>query len=114
MKSSEKKNLYRRFLEKELNAAELDEFFLLVENGEFDLDYQDVMPVVEEPVMIKEIPKTKIRPLFSALIKLTVAASLLFVSAIGYLAYRRTENLKQQSLFTTVRVPVGSIRIITH
>ncbi|QNK61318.1 FecR domain-containing protein [Pedobacter sp. PAMC26386] len=108
MKSSEKKNLYRRFLEKELNAAELDEFFLLVENGEFDADYLDIMPVVEVAV-----PKTKIRPLFRALIKLAVAASLLFVSAIGYLAYRRTENLKQQSLFTTVSVPVGSIKIIT-
>jgi transmembrane sensor len=111
MKSSEKKNLYRRFLEKELNAAELDEFFLLVENGEFDSDYQDIMPVVEEPVMITESVTT--RPLFRALIKLTVAASLLFVSAIGYLAYRKTENLKQQSLFTTVRVPVGSVKIIT-
>ena len=116
MKSSEKKNLYCRFLEKELNAAELDEFFLLVENGEFDFDYQDVMPMVEEPVMITAavaIPKIKMRPLHRFLIKLTVAASLLFVSATGYLAYRRTENLKLQSLFTTVSVPVGSVKIIT-
>jgi transmembrane sensor len=128
MKSSEKKNLYRRFLEKELNAAELDEFFLLVESGEFDSDYLDVMPAVEAPVMIKEavtdqesvadtntlsVRETKIRPLFKALIKVTVAASLLFVSVTGYLAYRRTESLKQQSLFTTVSVPVGSVKIIT-
>ncbi|MBB5634783.1 ferric-dicitrate binding protein FerR (iron transport regulator) [Pedobacter cryoconitis] len=125
MKSSEKKNLYRRFLEKELNAAELDEFFLLVENGEFDFDYQEVMPVVEESgivtapvreehtIEVVNVPQTKIRPLFRALIRLTVAASLLLISAIGYLAYRRTENLKQQFLFTTVKVPVGSVRIIT-
>lgn len=112
MKWSEKKNLYRRFLEKELNAAELDEFFLLVENGEFDADYLDSMPVVELPVMIKE-PETKMRPLFKTLIRLTVAASLICASVTGYLAYRRTENLKQQSLFTTISVPVGSVKIIT-
>lgn len=128
MKSSEKKNLYRRFLEKELNAAELDAFFLLVENGEFDNDYQNLMPAVEEPVMISEfvkaekpliaeepviVPQVKGRSVFKLFVRLAVAASLLLVSAIGYLTYRKTENLKQQSIYTTVSVPVGSVKIIT-
>lgn len=136
MKSSEKKNLYRRFLEKELNAAELDEFFLLVENGEFDLDYQDMMPMVgghgmEIPVAAKEVPMivdqapvlaeddriiaspVKIRPVFKLFIRISVAASLVLVSALAYLAHRKAENLKQQTSFTTVIVPVGSVKIIT-
>lgn len=136
MKSSEKKNLYRRFLEKELNAAELDEFFLLVENGEFDLDYLDVMPVVEGRKMETQVAaeetqvvaggnlvvaeeKTGIvspvsmRPVLKLFIKVAVAASLLLVSTLGYLAHRKAENLKQQTSFTTVTVPVGSVKIIT-
>lgn len=122
MKSSEKKNLYRRFLEKELNAAELDEFFLLVENGEFDLDYLTMMPMVEGQSM--EIPvaaeedrviasPVKIRPVFKLFIRIGVAASLILISALTYLAHRKAENLKQQTSFTTVIVPVGSVKIIT-
>lgn len=110
MKSSEKKNLYRRFLEKELNAAELDEFFLLVENGEFDLDYLDMMPMVEGQVIASPV---KIRSVFKLFIKVAVAASLVFVSALAYLSHRKAENLKQQTSFTTVIVPVGSVKIIT-
>ncbi|WP_367866418.1 FecR family protein [Pedobacter sp. WC2423] len=111
MKSSEKKNLYRRFLEKELNAAELDEFFLLVENGEFDLDYLDMMPAVKEELVIDS--PVKIRPVFKLFIKISIAASLVLISALAYLAQRKAENLKQQTSFTTVIVPVGSIKIIT-
>jgi transmembrane sensor len=122
MKSSEKKNLYRRFLEKELNAAELDEFFLLVENGEFDSDYLDVMPMVEGhgieiPIAAEEdqiiASPVKIKPVFRLFIKVAVAASLVLVSALAYLSHRKAENLKQQALFTTVIVPVGSVKIIT-
>ncbi|RAJ36975.1 FecR family protein [Pedobacter cryoconitis] len=119
MNSSEKKNLYRRFLEKELNAAELDEFFLLVENGEFDLDYLDMMPMVGEkvPVVTEEEPviasPVKLHPVFKFFIKVTVAASFILVSALGYLAHRKAESLKQQTSFTTVIVPVGSVKIIT-
>ena len=111
MKSSEKKNLYRRFLEKELNAAELDEFFLLVENGEFDLDYLDMMPAVKEELVIAS--PVKIRPVFKLFIKISIAASLVLISALAYLAQRKAENLKQQTSFTTVIVPVGSVKIIT-
>jgi len=110
MKSSEKKNLYHRFLEKELNAAELDEFFLLVENGEFDMDYLETMPLVEEEPVT---PRYKIKPLFKTLISIAVAASLLLVSAVGYFLHYQAENLKLQSSFTTVSVPVGSVKIIT-
>lgn len=48
MEFGEKKNLYQRFLNKELNAVELEQFFMLLENGEFDEEYQDLMPAVEE------------------------------------------------------------------
>lgn len=111
MKSSEKKNLYHRFLEKELDAAELDAFFLLVENGEFDMDYLETMPLVEEKPVAA--PRYKIKPLFKTLISIAVAASLLIISAAGYFLHRQTENLKLQSSFTIVRVPVGSVKIIT-
>ncbi|HEY0176646.1 MAG TPA: FecR domain-containing protein, partial [Pedobacter sp.] len=83
----------------------------LVESGEFDTDYLDVMPDIdEEPVTVTHF---KTHPIFKLFVRITVAASLLLISGAGYWAYRKAENLKQQSVFTIVRVPVGSLKIIT-
>lgn len=111
MKLSDKKNLYHRFLKKDLDAAELEDFFQLVENGEFDEDYLDVMPDIDEELVIA--PRFTTHPVFKLFVRIAVAASVLLVSGAGYLAYRRAESLKQQSIFTIVSVPVGSIKIIT-
>lgn len=111
MKLSDKKNLYHRFLLKELNAAELEEFLLLVENGELDEDYLDIMPEVDEEITVS--PKHTSRPVFKLLGRIAIAASLLIISGVSYLAYRRAENLKLQSVYTLIRVPVGSMKIIT-
>lgn len=108
MKLSDKKDLYHRFLRKELDEAGLEEFFLLVAHGEIDLD---IMPDVEEDLAIAPVYKS--HPMLGLFIKISVAASLLLLSGIGYLTYRRIENLKQQSIFTTVTVPVGTMKIIT-
>ena len=108
MKLSEKKDLYHRFLKKELDAAGLEEFFLLVENGEIDID---VMPDVEEDLTVA--PVFKSHPMLKLFIRISVAASLLLIAGAGYLTYRRIESVKQQSVFTTVTVPVGSMKIIT-
>ena len=111
MKLSEKKNLYNRFLDGELNDAELDQFFQLVENGEFDIDYLEVMPDLdEERVIVRPAAK---RPVFKLLSKIAIAASLLMIAGLGYWSYRRAESIRQQSVFTTVEVPVGSMKIIT-
>lgn len=108
MKLSDKKDLYHRFLKKELNAAELEDFFLLVENGEIDLS---MMPEVEED--LTAAPVFKSHPVFKLFVKISIAASVLLLSGVGYLTYRKIENIKQQSVFTIVTVPVGSMKIIT-
>lgn len=108
MKLTDKKELYNRFLKKELDEAGLETFFQLVENGEIDLDS---MPDVEEDIQVA--PVYKPHPVFSLFIKISVAASLLLLSGAGYLAYRRMETLKQQSVYTIVKVPVGTMKIIT-
>lgn len=111
MKLSEKKNLYNRFLDGDLNAAELDAFFQLVENGEFDEDYLEVMPDMDEEKVVTS-PVLK-RPVFKLLSKIAIAASLLMITGFGYWSYRRAESIRQQSLFTTVEVPPGSMKILT-
>jgi transmembrane sensor len=111
MKLSDKKNLYHRFLNNELDAAELEAFFQLVENGEFDGDYLEVMPDPhEERVMAAAAVH---RPVFKLISKIAIAASLLAITGFGFWAYRRAESIKQQSAFTVVQVPVGSMKIIT-
>lgn len=111
MKLSDKKYLYQRFLNKDLNAAELEAFFRLVENGEFDGDYLEVMPDLDEEKVIAA-PAVQ-RPVFNLIIKIAIAASLLLIAGFGYWSYRRAESITQQSTFTVVQVPVGSMKIIT-
>lgn len=108
MKLSEKKDLYHRFLNKELDAAGLEEFFQLVENGEIDMD---AMPDVEEDPAVT--PVYQAHPMLKLFIRISVAASLLLIAGAGYITYRKIESVKQQSTFTTVTVPVGSMKIIT-
>jgi transmembrane sensor len=108
MKLSEKKELYNRFLNQELDEAGLDLFFQLVERGEIDLD---AMPEVDEVIPLKKIDRRK--PVVRLLVQLSVAASLLLLAGLGFLTYRKNESNKQQALFTTVRVPVGKMKIIT-
>ena len=108
MKLSEKKDLYQRFLDKELDAAGLKEFFQLVDSGEIDMD---AMPDLEEDCTVA--PVYKAHPMLKLFIQISVAASLLLVAGIGYITYRKIESVKQQSIFTTVTVPVGSMKIIT-
>jgi len=111
MKLSDKKNLYHRFLKKELNAAELEEFFQLVEDGEFDEDYLEVMPGMDEAPVI--VPPFTHSPVFKLFSKIAVAASLMVIAGFGYWAYRKAESEKKQAVFTTVQVPVGTMKIIT-
>jgi len=111
MKLSDKKNLYQRFLNKELDTAELDEFFQLVENGEFDEDYLEVMPDLDEEGSVAAPVVQK--PVFKFFSRMAIAASLLLVAGFGYWSYRKAENIKQQSTYTVVQVPVGSMKIIT-
>lgn len=111
MKLSEKKNFYHRFLNKELSAAELEEFFLLMEQGEFDDDYLELMPDLKEELIITPIYKS--RPAFKLFARIAIAASLLLISGISYLAYRRAEHTKLESAFTIVKVPVGAMKVIT-
>lgn len=111
MKLSDKKNLYQRFLNKELDTAELDEFFQLVENGEFDEDYLEVMPDLDEEGSVAAPVVQK--PVFKFFSRIAIAASLLLVAGFGYWSYRKAENIKQQSTYTVVQVPVGSMKIIT-
>lgn len=111
MKLSDKKNLYHRFLNKELNATELEQFFQLVEQGEFDEDYLEVMPDIHEELVVPPVYRSN--TIFKLLSKVAIAASLLLISGFGYWAYRRAENIKLQSTFTIVRVPVGSLKVIT-
>jgi transmembrane sensor len=111
MKLSDKKNLYHRFLNKELDAAALEEFFMLVEQGEFDEDYQEVMPELEEEPAVPLPVKT--RPTFTLFTKIAIAASLLLISGLGYISYRRAEELKKQNTFAVITVPVGSMKLIT-
>lgn len=111
MKLSDKKNLYQRFLNKELDTAELDEFFQLVENGEFDEDYLEVMPDLDEEGSVAAPVVQK--PVFKFFSRIAIAASLLLVAGFGYWSYRKAENIKQQLTYTIVQVPVGSMKIIT-
>lgn len=106
---SDKKDLYHRFLKKELDEAGLEEFFQLVAHGEIDMD---MMPDVEGDLGVSA-PVHQSRPMLKLFLKISVAASLLLLSGMGYLTYRKFENFKQQSIYTTVTVPVGSMKIIT-
>jgi transmembrane sensor len=89
----------------------LEEFFQLVENGEFDEDYLEVMPAMDEEQVIAQ-PFTH-SPVFKLFSKIAVAASLLIIAGFGYWAYRKAESDKKQSIFNIVQVPVGSMKIIT-
>jgi transmembrane sensor len=116
MKLNDKKNLYQRFLNKELNATELEEFFQLVDSAEFDGDYLEAMPDLEVMPDLQEennVAAAVRRPVVRLISKIAVAASLLMIAGFSYWSYRRAESIKQQSTFTIVQVPVGSMKMIT-
>jgi len=108
MKLSEKKDLYQRFLNNQLDAAGLEEFFLLVEQGQIDID---AVPEVEEELI--PAPVYQSHPMLKLFTRIAVAASLLLLGGLVFIAYHHAESSKQQSVYTTVTVPVGAMKIIT-
>jgi len=92
MKLSEKKDLYQRFLNNQLDAAGLEEFFLLVEQGQIDID---AVPEVEEELI--PAPVYQSHPMLKLFTRIAVAASLLLLGGLGFIAYHHAESSKQQS-----------------
>lgn len=127
----EKKELFRKFKDRELTDAELEEFLNLMQEGAFDADYDQIMSElssedsdhltitnIESKQKVKEKLLDTIEPApntfrFNWLMKAASIAAILFLSIGAYRYYEDYQYKKLTQTFVTISVPQGKINTVT-